>query len=85
MRRVGPVPAAFAALILIALSPPAHAGQRSFGPELQGIKYPWPVRHFAFSSQGEATAIRYMDVSSAGAPNGKAAHRSSDICRTPNC
>ncbi|MBV9287656.1 MAG: alpha/beta hydrolase [Hyphomicrobiales bacterium] len=65
--------AASAALVLIALAPPARADEPSFGPELQGFDYPWPVRDFAFSSQGEAMAMRYMDVSPAGAPNGRTA------------
>ena len=65
--------AAFAALVLIALSPRAGAGEPSFGPELEGFDYPWPVRDFAFSSQGEAVVMRYMDVAPAAAPNGRTA------------
>ncbi len=51
---------------------PASAEQPSYGPELQGFDYPWPVRDFAFSSQGEAMTMRYMDVAEA-TPNGRTA------------
>jgi len=63
----------FVALVLIALSPPALADPPSFGPELQGFDYPWPVHDFAFSSQGEGLAMRYMDIPAIGTPNGKTA------------
>ena len=51
----------------------AAAQQPTYGPELQGFDYPWPVRNFAFSSQGEALTMRYMDVPPSAAPNGKTA------------
>jgi pimeloyl-ACP methyl ester carboxylesterase len=51
----------------------ASADEPLYGPELQGFDYPWLVRDFAFSSQGEAMTMRYMDVSPAGAPNGRTA------------
>ena len=57
-----------AALCLIAGA--ARAQEPTFGPELQGFNYPWPVHDFAFSSQGEALTMRYMDVAAAGTPNG---------------
>jgi pimeloyl-ACP methyl ester carboxylesterase len=34
----------------------------SYGPELQGFSYPWPVRHFRFTSQGVPLDMAYMDV-----------------------
>lgn len=34
----------------------------SYGPELQGFDYPYPVRHFTFTSQGEELQMAYMDV-----------------------
>jgi pimeloyl-ACP methyl ester carboxylesterase len=43
-----------------------------YGPELQGLEYPWPVRHFRFSSQGEALDMAYMDVRPK-TPNGRTA------------
>ncbi|MGH6981503.1 MAG: alpha/beta fold hydrolase, partial [Stellaceae bacterium] len=44
-----------------------------YGPELQGFEYPWPVSYFAFTSQGEAMRMAYMDVKPAAAANGKTA------------
>jgi pimeloyl-ACP methyl ester carboxylesterase len=44
----------------------------SYGPELQGFDYPWPVRHFRFTSQGAALDMAYMDVIPAQ-PNGRTA------------
>ena len=61
------------AACLFRLPGAASAEQRTYGPELQGFDYPWPVRDFAFSSQGEAMTMRYMDVSPTAAPNGKTA------------
>ena len=34
----------------------------SYGPELQGFDYPWPVQHFRFASQGVDLDMAYMDV-----------------------
>jgi pimeloyl-ACP methyl ester carboxylesterase len=50
----------------------AHAESATYGPELQGFDYPWPVHDFAFQSQGEPLVMRYMDVAPAK-PNGKTA------------
>jgi pimeloyl-ACP methyl ester carboxylesterase len=44
----------------------------AYRPELQGFDYPWPVEHFAFSSQGERLDMAYMDVKP-GKPNGRVA------------
>jgi pimeloyl-ACP methyl ester carboxylesterase len=44
----------------------------SYGPELQGFDYPWPLVHYRFSSQGEALDMAYMDVAPAH-PNGRTA------------
>jgi hypothetical protein len=63
----------FSALIAVSLlsgALRAHAEFSSYGPELQGFDYPWPVHDFAFQSQGEAVVMRYMDVVPAK-PNGK--------------
>jgi pimeloyl-ACP methyl ester carboxylesterase len=72
-RLCGAVRAAFVALLLVGISSRAHADPPSFGPELQGFDYPWPVHDFAFTSQGEAMVMRYMDVPPSGPPNGKTA------------
>jgi pimeloyl-ACP methyl ester carboxylesterase len=72
----------FAALFLSVLAAaiaygaicPASAADDSpaYGPQLQGFDYPWPVSHFAFTSQGETLDMAYMDVKPA-TPNGKTA------------
>lgn len=42
----------------------------TYGPELEGFDYPYPVRQFAFASQNENLHMAYMDVAPAGAPRG---------------
>ena len=54
----------FAAVFALA----AHAA--SYGPELEGFDYPYPVRDFALESQGDKLIMRYMDVAPA-TPNGR--------------
>jgi len=58
----------FIAAFAFALAPIA-ATAATYGPELQGFDYPYPVRDFAFNSQGEKLTMRYMDVAPAK-PNG---------------
>ena len=61
----------FALTLLAALLlSPARAA--TYGPELEGFAYPYPVHDFAFASQGEKLTMRYMDVASA-TPNGRVA------------
>jgi len=62
-----------AALALAAVDAPGHAEDLSFGPELEGFDYPFPVRDFSFQSQGEALTMRFMDVAPAGLSNGRTA------------
>ncbi|TFW16124.1 alpha/beta fold hydrolase [Duganella callida] len=45
----------------------------TYGPELQGFTYPYPQQHYAFSSQGVALQMAYMDVKPSGAANGQTA------------
>ena len=52
---------------------PAVAEPPTFGAELEGFDYPWPVKDYAFSSQGEAMTMRSMDVAPTTAPNGATA------------
>jgi pimeloyl-ACP methyl ester carboxylesterase len=56
-------------------SPPAQAQpvEPSFGPELQGFDYPWPVRDYTFASQGEPLTMRFMDVPATSSANGRTA------------
>jgi pimeloyl-ACP methyl ester carboxylesterase len=51
--------------------PAAAADEPPYGAELQGFEYPWPVSYFAFTSQGEAMHMAYMDVKPSAVPNGK--------------
>ncbi|RBP02102.1 pimeloyl-ACP methyl ester carboxylesterase [Roseiarcus fermentans] len=60
-------------LAALALAASARAGAPSYGPELQGFDYPFPVRDFAFSSQGEALTMRSMDVAPSAPANGRTA------------
>ena len=49
----------------------AAENEQAYGPELQGFEYPWPVAHFAFTSQGEALDMAYMDVQPTAPSNGE--------------
>lgn len=40
----------------------AVAAPTSYGPELQGFEYPYPVARFDFSSQRQTLHMAYMDV-----------------------
>jgi len=44
----------------------------SYGPELQGFDYPFPVQHYRFDSQGGALDMAYMDAAPEH-PNGRTA------------
>ncbi|WP_031521923.1 alpha/beta fold hydrolase [Siccibacter colletis] len=46
----------------------AHAA--SYGENLEGFDYPWPLQHFDFTSQKQSLRMGYMDVKSQNA-NGK--------------
>ncbi|AZD08312.1 Hydrolase, alpha/beta fold family [Pseudomonas chlororaphis] len=58
-------------LLLTAALPALAAAGPAYGPELQGFDYPYPLRHFAFESQGQALQMGYMDVPAKGTPNGR--------------
>lgn len=51
-------------------SPPAPA---SYGAQLEGFAYPFPVQRFAFSSQRQQMSMAYLDVEPRTAPNGRTA------------
>lgn len=59
---------AASALACQAQSAPAPT---SYGPELQGFDYPYPLQHYRFESQGEALQMAYMDVAASGTANGR--------------
>src|SRR5260370_37993693 len=51
------------ALLLLAVGFPALAADTpSYGPELQGFDYPYPVSRFDFPSQRQKLRMAYMDV-----------------------
>ena len=52
--------------------PQALAQSPSYGPELEGFDYPFPVRQFAFTSQGQDLHMAYMDVAAAAPERGTA-------------
>ncbi len=69
--RASLLPAIALLVALAAVLPAIAANDRpAYGPQLQGFDYPWPVSHFAFTSQGVAMDMAYMDVKPA-APNGR--------------
>jgi len=55
--------------LLAASAAPAFAA--TYGPELQGFQYPYPLQHFNFQSQGKALQMGYMDVAATDKPNGR--------------
>ncbi len=60
-----------AAVLSLFLSSAALAETPSYGPQLQGFDYPYPLKHYAFNSQGEALQMGYMDVAPLGHKNGQ--------------
>ena len=62
-----------ASLALLAWTPAfsqAQATDAQYGAELEGFDYPYPVQRFAFTSQGQAMSMAYMDLAPAK-PNGR--------------
>jgi pimeloyl-ACP methyl ester carboxylesterase len=60
------------AVVLLGFGPLASAADASYGPELQGFDYPYPVSHFDFPSQRQTLRMAYMDVQPKN-PNGRTA------------
>ena len=48
----------------------ASAGP-SYGVELQGFAYPYPLKSYEFDSQGQHLKMGYMDIAAGGTPNGR--------------
>jgi pimeloyl-ACP methyl ester carboxylesterase len=61
------------ALTAAATLPAARADEPSYGPELEGFAYPYPLHHFSFESQEKSLRMGYMDVPASGTPNGHTA------------
>lgn len=57
------------ASLLAATAAPAFAA--TYGPELQGFEYPYPLQHFEFQSQSTSLQMGYMDVPAKGQANGR--------------
>ncbi len=58
-------------LVLVASPGRAAEPAPTYGPELEGFAYPYPLQHFAFDSQGVALQMAYMDVAAKGTVNGR--------------
>jgi pimeloyl-ACP methyl ester carboxylesterase len=43
----------------------------SYGAELEGFEYPYPVKSFAFESQQQSLRMAYLDVTASGKANGR--------------
>jgi pimeloyl-ACP methyl ester carboxylesterase len=65
-----PLVRAFCITGLLAVST-APAFAATYGPELQGFEYPYPLKHFDFQSQGKSLQMGYMDVPAKGQANGR--------------
>ena len=59
--------------LILSLAAAASADEPTYGAELQGFDYPYPLHHFSFASQSEYLQMAYMDVAPAGKPNGRTA------------
>src|ERR1700681_4663717 len=55
----------------LAAQQPADATS-AYGPELEGVEYPYPLQHFAFTSQRQSLQMAYLDVKP-DRPNGQTA------------
>jgi pimeloyl-ACP methyl ester carboxylesterase len=45
----------------------------TYGPELQGFDFPYPIQKFDFTSQGQPLSMGYIDVQPKGQANGRTA------------
>ena len=57
-----------AALLACLLPATATAAADSYGPNLEGFDYPYPVKTFALRSQRSDLQMAYMDIAPAGQP-----------------
>jgi pimeloyl-ACP methyl ester carboxylesterase len=56
----------------LSFAPIAHAADApTYGQELEGFDYPYPLQHYRFESQGVALQMAYMDVAPKGTANGR--------------
>jgi pimeloyl-ACP methyl ester carboxylesterase len=59
-----------AAIFLAGTAAASAVETPAYGPELEGFAYPFPVKQFAFVSQGETLHMAYMDIAPNGQPRG---------------
>ncbi len=58
-------------LALLPMAPVVHADTTpTYGQELEGFEYPFPVERFTFTSQGQTLGMAFMDVAPPN-PNGR--------------
>jgi len=69
-RPAAAVLAACLSVAALAASAAEPAAAPSYGPELEGFDYPYPVQQYRFTSQGVPLHMAYMDVKPAQ-PNGR--------------
>lgn len=62
-----PAPASAAA----AASPVSSHASPSYGPQLEGFAYPYPLQRFPLTSQRQSLSMAYLDVEPKGPPNGR--------------
>ncbi|AVF34177.1 alpha/beta fold hydrolase [Rahnella sikkimica] len=61
-----------AAVLTLSVTAPAFAADApSYGPQLQGFDYPYPVKQYSFTSQGAPLQMGYLDVAPTGHKNGQ--------------
>src|SRR3954466_1320514 len=56
-----------AAMLLLLAAPAAAQDAPSYGPNLEGYDYPFPVQHYRFQSQGVGMDMAYMETKPAQA------------------
>ncbi|MBC3474120.1 alpha/beta fold hydrolase [Pseudomonas taiwanensis] len=59
------------ALACLMTGPALAAEMPTYGQQLEGFQYPYPLRHFDFTSQGQRLQMGYMDVPAKGQANGR--------------
>lgn len=64
---------AIASLVIGFLVPAVAAELPSYGPQLEGFSYPFPLAHLALETQRKTLEMGYMDVPPASNPNGQTA------------
>lgn len=62
-----------ALLAILSLSSLQAAANTSYGPQLEGFAYPYPIQRFEFGSQQQTLSMGYMDVKPVGEANGRTA------------